>query len=70
MPRPMQYPEKMLTRFPPETFGRIAAVLKPEEDQASFVRQAALRELERRERLEEKREASKPAAKSRKRAQV
>jgi len=50
MARPKQYVEDMLARFRLGTFERIAALLKPGEDRADFVREAVDREIRRRER--------------------
>lgn len=47
--RPLNFPEKVLQRFPEGTMERIDAV-KGDEDRATFVREAVERELKRRER--------------------
>jgi hypothetical protein len=50
--------DKMLSRFPPGTFDRIAAVLGPTEDRSDFVRAAVEQELKRREQQATGRKAS------------
>lgn len=55
-------PQKMLMRFPPFTFERIAAVLDEDEDRTSFIRQAVEELLVDREGGETRRSASKPKA--------
>lgn len=50
MARPKKYIEYMVARFLAGTFARIAAVLKPGEDRADFVRDAVESELKKRER--------------------
>lgn len=52
--RPKKFTEEMLARFVADTFARIAAVLRPDEDRADFVREAVERELKRRERQRSK----------------
>ena len=47
--RPLNFPEKVLQRFPEGTMERIDSV-KGDEDRATFVREAVERELKRRER--------------------
>ena len=46
MPTPKQFTEVTPARFPPGTFDAIAAVLRPGEDRASFIRVAVLTALE------------------------
>lgn len=48
--RPLNFPEKVLQRFPEGTMERIDAVKADEEDRATFVRRAVEREIRRRER--------------------
>jgi len=48
--RARQWNEDMVARFPTRTFERVRAVLKDEESRTDFVREAAERELKRRER--------------------
>ena len=50
MSRPKKYVEEMLARFVEGTFGRIAAVLREDEDRADLVREAVEKEIERRRR--------------------
>jgi hypothetical protein len=49
MARLLNYPEKSLMRFVAGTAARIKAVLRKDEDRASFVRGAVEREIEARE---------------------
>lgn len=49
MGRKKRWSEDMQARFPDGTFGRITAVLAPEEDRTDFVRAAVENELRRRE---------------------
>jgi hypothetical protein len=51
MGRKKRWPERMGAKFPAGTFDRIAAVLVEGENRMEFVREAALRELDRRERV-------------------
>ena len=46
MGRAKRYSEDMQARFPEGTFGRIAAVLRNDEDRTDFVRAAVEREIE------------------------
>lgn len=50
MGRPPLWAENMQARFRAGTFGRIAKVLRDDEDRTDFVREAVERELERREK--------------------
>lgn len=59
MARPKKFVEDMVARFAEGTFARIAAMLRPGEDRADFVRDAVEDELKRRERAA-KRECAKP----------
>ena len=49
MPMVRKFVDHMVARFPPDTFDRIAAVLRPTEDRADFVRAAVEDALQRRE---------------------
>lgn len=59
MGRKKRWAEDMVARFAAGTFARIAAVLGEGEDRTDFIREAAERELRRRER-----ESTKPSIKS------
>lgn len=50
MGRKKRWAEDMVARFAAGTFARIAAVLAEGEDRTDFIREAAERELRRRER--------------------
>ncbi|KQQ90966.1 hypothetical protein [Aureimonas sp. Leaf324] len=50
MAKKKKFTEAMVVRFEEGTFERFAAVLKPTEDRAEAIRNAALTELRRRER--------------------
>lgn len=56
MGRKKRWAEDMVARFAAGTFARIAAVLGEGEDRTDFIREAAERELRRRER-----ESTKPS---------
>jgi len=49
MARPLKFTDTMLARFAGGTFDRIARLLAPDEDRASFIRNSVDREMERRE---------------------
>jgi hypothetical protein len=48
----------MQARFRKGTFGRIEAVMRPDEDRTEFVREAVDREIERREKKARQRRSS------------
>jgi hypothetical protein len=55
MGRKKRWPERTAIKFAAGTFERIAAVLADDEDRMAFMREAVQREIERRERAEERR---------------
>jgi hypothetical protein len=55
MGRKKRWPERTAIKFAAGTFERIAAVLAEGEDRMAFMREAVEREIERRERAEERR---------------
>lgn len=50
--RKMRYPEKREAAFAEGTLARIQAVIRDDENQVGFIREAVERELERREKAE------------------